>query len=76
MEKEELFKISRENIKWFKENYEDLKRKYDNRWIMIKNKKVAKSASTFNEIMKTAKKHDPSTIIVEYMQSKQVAMFF
>lgn len=76
MEKEELFKILRENIKWFKENYEDLKRKYDNRWIMIHNKKVAKSASTFNEIVKIAKKYDPNTIIVEYIQSKQVAMFF
>ena len=76
MEKEQLFRISRENIKWFKENYEDLKRKYDNRWILIHNKKVAESTSTFNEIMKAAKKHDPNTIIVEYMESKQVAMFF
>ncbi len=59
MEKEELFKISRENIKWLKENYEDLKRKYDNSWIMIHNKKVAESTSTFNEIMKTAKKIRP-----------------
>jgi len=78
MEKAELFKISRQNTEWFSKNYESLKEKYDNRWIMIHNKKVVKSTSTFDDIMKVlhAQKYDPSTVIVEYLQSKQIAMFF
>lgn len=76
MEKAELFKSSKENLEWFKENYEDLKKKYDERWIVIDNKTVVKSASTFDEILALVRKHDPNKVIVEYMQSKQIAMFF
>jgi len=76
MEKAELFRIRRENVKWFKENYKRLTRKYDNRWILIRNKRVAENASTFDEIMNIAKKYDPNDVIVEYLQSKQIAMFF
>jgi thymidylate kinase len=76
MERAELFKNSKENLEWFKENYEDLKKKYDERWIVIDNKTVVKSASTFDEILALVRKHDPNKVIVEYMQSKQIAMFF
>ena len=76
MEKAELFKTSRRNVEWLKENYESLKRKYDNRWIVIQNNKVVESASTFDEIMKAIRKHDPNKIFVEYIQSEPVAMFF
>jgi len=76
VEKAELFKTSRRNVEWLKENYESLKRKYDNRWIVIQNNKVVESASTFDEIMKAIRKHDPNKILVEYIQLEPVAMFF
>ena len=78
MEKAKLFRISRENAEWFSQNYENLKRKYDNRWIIIHNKKIAESASTFNDIMELMRDHkyDPNSILVEYMQRKTIAMFF
>jgi hypothetical protein len=76
MEKTELFRISRGNAEWLKENYADLKRRYTNRWIMIQNKKVVETASTFDEIMKAIKKYDPNSIMVEYIESDQIAMFF
>lgn len=76
MEKTELFRISRGNAEWLKENYADLKRRYTNRWIMIQNKKVVETASTFDEIMKAIKKYDPNTIMVEYIELDQIAMFF
>ncbi|MEA2066333.1 MAG: DUF5678 domain-containing protein [Thermotogota bacterium] len=71
-------------IKWRKRNYlgfrkgmlSGLKKKYDNRWIMIHGGKVIESASTFNEIMNVARKYDPNSILVEYVQSKPIAMFF
>ncbi len=76
MEKAELFKNSKENIEWFKENYENLKKKYDERWIVIENKTVVKSASTFDEILAVVRNRDPNKVIVEYMQSNPIAMFF
>lgn len=76
MERAELFKISRRNVEWLKENYESLKREYDKLWIMIQDRKVVRSASTFDEIMKTVRKHDPNKILVEYITSEPIAMFF
>jgi hypothetical protein len=76
MERKELFKFSRQNAKWLQENYDNLKRDYNNSWVVIQNKKVIKSASSFNEIMKTIKKTDSSKILVEYIQAEPIAMFF
>jgi len=76
VERAELFKISRRNVEWLKENYESLKREYDKLWIMIQDRKVVRSASTFDEIMKTVRKHDPNKILVEYITSEPIAMFF
>jgi len=76
MEKSEIFEIARRNAEWLKGNYERLKREYDQCWILIQDKKVVKSASTFDEIMQTVRKYDPNTILVEYIQSEPVAMFF
>jgi hypothetical protein len=76
VEKEQLFQIARDNDQWLSEHYDDLKKTYDKCWIVIENRKVVKSASTFDEIMKVVKKYDPNRIKVEYVQSEEVAMFF
>ena len=76
MERKELFEFSRRNAEWLKENYNDLKRDYNNSWVVIQNRKVVKSASTFDEILKAIKKRDSNKILVEYIQAEPVAMFF
>ena len=76
MEKSVLFEISRRNAEWLKENYDRLKKEYDKCWVVIQDSRVVKSASTFDEIMKTVRRHDPNKILVEYIQSEPVAMFF
>jgi uncharacterized protein YjgD (DUF1641 family) len=76
MEKSKLFEISRKNTEWLRDNYEKLKEKYDKLWVIIQDGKVVKSASTFDEILKDVKKRDPNKILVEYVQSEPVAMFF
>jgi len=76
MENSELFKISRRNAEWLKENYESLKKQYDKRWVVIQDRKVVTSASNFDEIMRAVRKRDPNKILVEYIQSEPVAMFF
>jgi hypothetical protein len=76
MERKELFKFSRQNAEWLQENYDNLKRDYNNSWVIIENRKVVKTASSFNEIMRAVKKSDPNKILVEYIQTEPVAMFF
>lgn len=76
LERVKRFKNSRENIEWFKENYEALRKKYDERWIVIENKKVINSASTFDEVLPLVRKRDPNKVIVEYVQSDPIATFF
>jgi len=78
IEKNELFKLSRENQEWFRENYKTLKQKYDQKWIVIQNGKVVRSSSVFDDIVKALRngEYDPKTAIVEYIQSEQIAMFF
>jgi len=78
IEKNELFKLSRENQEWFRENYKTLKQKYDQKWIVIQNGKVVRSSSVFDDIVKALRngEYDPKTAIVEYIQSEQIAMIF
>ena len=76
MRRNELFEISRKNAEWLKANYESLKKKYGNQWIMMHDREIVMSASTFDEIMKAVRKHDPNKILVEYIQSEPIAMFF
>jgi len=76
MKKSQIFEISRANIEWLKKNYKTLKKEYNNRWVIIENRKVVKVASTFEELMEALRKLDINKILVEYIPSEQVAMFF
>jgi len=72
----EMFRVSNENLDWFSKNYNALKKKYDNHWIIVKDKKIVGQGNSFEEINNIARKYKPSDILVEYVQTKQVAMFF
>jgi len=72
----EAFDISLENLKWLRENYSRLKKQYDKKWVVIFKKRVVESGDTFEEILPATKKYEPSSIAVEYIQSKEIAMFF
>jgi len=76
MENSKLFQISRANNEWLKENYETLKKEYDNCWIVIQNRKVVKSASTFDEIKQITREYNKNEILIEFIQSEPIAMFF
>jgi len=76
MEMETIFKHSRENIEWLRDNYDCLKKEYDSKWVIIHDRKVIQSSSSFNDTMNVAKKYDPNSVIVEFMESKPIAMFF
>jgi hypothetical protein len=76
--KEELFKLSRENLEWLKENYRNLRKNFDNQWVVIQNKQIVAKGSTYKNIVNSLEKLklDKRTAIVEFIDSKQLAMFF
>jgi hypothetical protein len=76
MSKSELFKCSIGNLEWFRENYESIKKEYDNQWVVIQNKKVVAKASTYEGIARALKQADKKCAIVEFIDSNRLAMFF
>ena len=55
LEKAELLRNSRENLEWFRANYDDLKKDFDKQWVVVQNKKVVAKCSTYDEIMSKVK---------------------
>jgi hypothetical protein len=76
IEKAELFKHSTENLEWFKDNYKTLMKKYNNQWIVIQNKKIIATGSKYEKTVSILKHIDKKSAIVEFIDSKQLAMFF
>ena len=76
MERGEILKASKENLEWFNKNYDCLREKYDNQWIIVQGKEVVAKGSTYGQITKLLKKEDKKSALIEFMDSKQMAMFF
>ncbi len=75
-EKDEIFQNSRENLEWFKDNYKSIRRKYDNQWIIVQRREVVANSSNYDQIVECLKKEDRKSALVEFVDSKQIAMFF
>jgi hypothetical protein len=75
MEKGELLQASVKNLEWFRDNYEEIQKKYDKQWVVIENKRIIASCSTYDGIMKM-KMTEKKTALVEFIDSEQMAMFF
>lgn len=76
IEKAELVRHSQENLEWFKDNYKVLRKDCNNQWIAIQNKKVIAKGARYEEILSALKEKDRKSAIVEFIDSKQLAMFF
>lgn len=72
----EAFKLSVENLEWFKDNFKSLKRKYDNQCIVVQKRKVVDSISRYDQIVECLKKTDGRSVLVEFVDSKKMAAFF
>lgn len=76
MEKGTLLQSSIDNLEWFKENYESLRKEYDNQWIIVHKKGVIARGSTFKQIKKCFQKVDAKSALVEFIDSNDIAVFF
>lgn len=54
-----------ENYKWFEENYEELKKRYKDKFLIIQNQSVYKSFSTFEDAIKYSKTLKAGTYIIQ-----------
>ena len=75
MEKAELLQVSVKNLKWFRDNYYEIQKKYDKQWVVIDNTRVVANCSTYDEIL-NRKLAEKKTALVEFIDSEQIAMFF
>jgi len=75
-EQNELLKLSRENLEWYKENYNKIRKKHDNKWVVIQRKEIVATGSTYDQIAKCITKEDRKSAIIEFIDSNQLAMFF
>jgi hypothetical protein len=73
LEKAQILKASQENLEWFKDNYEALKKDYDNQWIIVQKREVVAKGSTFEQCLQ---KMDRKSALVEFVDSNNLAMFF
>lgn len=74
--KSQLLKESVENLAWFKQNYKSIQKECNNQWVIIKDKQIVAKGSTYDEIVDALKEKDKKSAIVEFIDSKQLAMFF
>lgn len=75
-EQNDLLKLSRENLEWYKENYSKIKKKHDNKWVAIQRKEIVATGSTYDQIAKRITKEDKKSAIIEFIDSNQLSMFF
>lgn len=60
-----------DDIIWFKDNFENLKKSFDNQFIAIKNGKILASDKNVENVIKTLKKknEDPNNVIIQFVSS-------
>ena len=77
METREVFRLSMSNMEWLADNYENLRREYDGRWIAVSGARVVESSRNLEKLKEAiAKCVDRDSIVVEFMTTEPIAMFF
>lgn len=57
-----------EDLKWIREN-KDIVKKYDKKWVAIKNKKIIEVAKSLDELKEKMKKRKEKDYVFEYITS-------
>jgi len=64
------------DLKWLSENLENLRPKYENKFILVKDKKVISASANYDRLLEDAVKHniDVSKAVIERIISKNVEL--
>lgn len=77
METREIFRLSADNMEWLAENYDKLKTQFDGKWIAVSDAKVVESAESLQKLKEAiAKRENRDSIVVEFITTEPIAMFF
>ncbi|MEM7816699.1 MAG: DUF5678 domain-containing protein [Candidatus Aenigmatarchaeota archaeon] len=58
-----------EDLKWVRENNIELVKKYDKKWVAIKDKNIIEVAKSLNELKEKMKKRNEKEYVFEYITS-------
>jgi len=73
----QCFDLSMANMEYLVANYDELAKEYNNKWIAILDRQVIASSDSIEELGQIIKKHARSEcVVVEYMTTEPIAMFF
>lgn len=76
-ELKECFDHSAKNMRYLIDHYEELAKKYDRKWIAVCDGGVVEAADTVEKLTKAVRRHEHSEcIVVEYVTTEPIAMFF
>ncbi|MHA1269511.1 MAG: DUF5678 domain-containing protein [Candidatus Helarchaeota archaeon] len=66
-----------ENKKWVKNNYNNLKNKYNNYFIAVKDKKIIDSGQKLDNLLKRINSQypDDNEIVIEFISKKDICYF-
>jgi hypothetical protein len=77
LETREAFKVSMDNMQWFTENYEMLKKDFKDKWVAVSGHRVVESAKDLPTLARAIAKCEGSeAFVVEFVRAEPVAMFF
>ena len=77
METREVFRLSMGNMEWLAENYDKLKEEFDGKWIAVSDARVVESAESLHKLKEAIAKHqNRDSIVVEFITTEPIAMFF
>jgi hypothetical protein len=72
----QLFKASCDNLEWFGENYDRLKKEYNGKWVVVQDKRVVASSESYETVLDSLMGCDRRIALIEYMQMEQVYLMF
>lgn len=73
----DCFNHSTKSMEYLVEKYDELVKKYDKKWIAIDGRGVVEQAETIEQLRHAIKKHaHPECMVVQYVTTEPIAMFF
>jgi hypothetical protein len=64
-------------MQWLADNYDKLKEEFNGKWIAVSGGSVVESSKDLQNLKDALSKHkNPESIVVEFMSTEPIAMFF
>jgi len=65
-----------EDLKWFSENFSRISKKYSNKWIAIKNKKIIAYSENYEELVKKLEEMKCEDALIRWIEPKNIVIVY